>query len=101
MAVRLVFIDESWTNTDMAPLRGWAPRSSAGCLGSARALEDHDFPRGVTPRPYRCALVYRSPIDRESFCLYVKEVLLPTLRQGDIVILDNLGSPAEGCRSDR
>src|SRR6185437_10797946 len=25
---RLVFIDETWTRTDMAPLRGWAPR---GC----------------------------------------------------------------------
>jgi transposase len=32
------------------------------------------------------------PIDGESFRLYVKEVLLPTLRPGDIVILDNLGS---------
>ena len=25
-AERLVFIDETWTRTDMAPLRGWAPR---------------------------------------------------------------------------
>jgi hypothetical protein len=25
---RLVFIDESWTKTTMAPLRGWAPRGS-------------------------------------------------------------------------
>jgi hypothetical protein len=32
------------------------------------------------------------PIDGKCFCLYVKEVLLPTLRQGDIVILDDLGS---------
>lgn len=24
--VRLVFIDETWTKTNMAPLRGWAPR---------------------------------------------------------------------------
>src|SRR3954462_13559255 len=26
-AERLVFIDETWTRTDMAPLRGWAPRA--------------------------------------------------------------------------
>jgi len=32
------------------------------------------------------------PIDGESFRLYVEKVLLPTLRPGDIVILDNLGS---------
>ena len=32
------------------------------------------------------------PIDGDSFRLYVKEVLLPTLRPGDIVVMDNLGS---------
>ena len=32
------------------------------------------------------------PIDGESFRLYVERVLLPTLRPGDIVIMDNLGS---------
>jgi transposase len=32
------------------------------------------------------------PIDGENFRLYVEKVLLPTLRPGDIVIIDNLGS---------
>jgi transposase len=32
------------------------------------------------------------PIDGESFAIYVEKVLLPTLRPGDIVIMDNLGS---------
>jgi transposase len=32
------------------------------------------------------------PIDGESFRTYVEKVLLPTLRAGDIVVLDNLGS---------
>jgi transposase len=32
------------------------------------------------------------PIYGESFRVYVEEVLLPTLREGDIVIMDNLGS---------
>ena len=32
------------------------------------------------------------PIDGESFRTYIAEVLLPTLRPGDIVVLDNLGS---------
>src|SRR4029079_2523414 len=32
------------------------------------------------------------PIDGESFATYVEKVLLPTLRHGDIVIMDNLGS---------
>ena len=32
------------------------------------------------------------PVDGDSFRLYVEKVLLPTLRPGDIVIMDNLGS---------
>ena len=32
------------------------------------------------------------PINGERFRLYVEKVLVPTLRPGDIVILDNLGS---------
>jgi hypothetical protein len=88
-ATRLVFIDETWTRTDMAPLRGWAPRGSR-----LTAKVPHGRWKTMT---FLAALphdrtVYRSPIDGESFRLYVKEVLLPTLRPGDIVILDNLGS---------
>ena len=32
------------------------------------------------------------PINGETFLLYIEKVLVPTLRQGDIVIMDNLGS---------
>ena len=32
------------------------------------------------------------PIDGQSFLQYVEEVLMPTLKPGDIVIIDNLGS---------
>ena len=30
------------------------------------------------------------PIDRESFIVYIGEILVPELRAGDIVVLDNL-----------
>jgi len=36
--------------------------------------------------------VIDGPINGSIFRTYVEEVLVPTLRQGDIVILDNLGS---------
>jgi transposase len=32
------------------------------------------------------------PIDGQSFLQYVEQVLVPTLKPGDIVIIDNLGS---------
>ena len=36
--------------------------------------------------------VFDDPIDAASFLAYVEQVLAPTLRAGDVVILDNLGS---------
>ena len=48
---RLVFIDETWTKTNMTPLRGWAPRGRAHAtgylMGLLRAIEDTD---GDAPR---------------------------------------------------
>ena len=47
---RLVFIDETWTRTDMAAPAGMgAARPPADRQGSARPLEDHDVPGGVAP----------------------------------------------------
>ena len=40
----------------------------------------------------RADWLLEGPIDGESFRLYAEKVLLPTLRPGDIVIMDNLGS---------
>ena len=90
---RLVFIDETWTKTNMAPLRGWAPRgAAAGRQGSARPLEDRDFHRRTALRPDRGAVAARRPDQRRELQTYVEKVLVPTLRPGDIVIMDNLGS---------
>ena len=36
--------------------------------------------------------VFDGPINGESFLLYVQQILVPTLKSGDIVIMDNLGS---------
>jgi transposase len=92
-AERLVFIDETWTRTDMAPLRGWAPRGHR-----LPAKVPHGRWKTMT---FLAALRHdridapwfiEGPIDGESFRTYVEKVLLPTLRPGDIVVMDNLGS---------
>jgi hypothetical protein len=48
----------------------------------------------VTLRHYRieASWLFDGPIDGESFRTYVEKVVVPTLRPGDIVIMDNLGS---------
>jgi transposase len=90
---RLVFIDETWTKTNMAPLRGWAP------LGRRlRTKVPHGSWKTMTfVAALRCDRIEApwlldGPINGERFLLYVEKVLVPTLRPGDIVIADNLGS---------
>ena len=90
---RLVFIDETWTKTNMAPRRGWAP---LGMRLAAKVPHGHwnttTFLAALRHDRIAAPWLLDGPIDGESFQLYVEKVLLPTLRPGDIVIMDNLGS---------
>lgn len=77
----------------MAPLRGWGLRG--------RRLEAH-VPQGhwvtltfVAALRYdrmTAPCVFDGPINGLSFLAYVEQVLVPTLKPGDIVVMDNLGS---------
>jgi putative transposase len=91
--VRLVFIDETWTKTNMSPLRGWAPR---GARLKAKAPHGHwnttTFLAALRHDRIDAPWLFEGPINGESFLLYVEKVLLPTLGPGDIVVMDNLGS---------
>jgi transposase len=90
---RLVFIDETWTRTDMAPLRGWAPR---GCRLTTKVPHGRwktmTFLAALRHDRIEAPWFIEGPIDGDSFRLYVEKILLPTLRPGDIVVMDNLGS---------
>ena len=90
---RLVFIDETWLKTNMAPLRGWAPR---GHRLPGWAPQGHwktlTFIAALRHDRVTAPCVFDGPINGSSFTAYVKQVLLPTLSAGDIVIMDNLGS---------
>ena len=90
---RLVFIDETWTRTNMAPLRGWAPRGSR-LIGKAPngRWRTMTFLAALRHDRIEAPWLLEGPIDGDSFTTYVEKVLLPTLRPGDIVIMDNLGS---------
>jgi transposase len=90
---RLVFIDETWVKTNMAPLRGWGAR---GQRLEARLPHGHwktlTFLAALRCDRVDAPWVIDGPINGELFTLYVEKVLAPTLAKGDIVILDNLGS---------
>jgi len=90
---KLVFIDETWIKTNMAPLRGWGPKGER-----VRAFAPHGHWRTLTfLGALRCdgltaPCVFDGPINGECFRAYVEQQLVPVLKPGDIVILDNLGS---------
>ena len=90
---RLVFIDETWAKTNMTRLCGWAPRGH-----KLVAKVPHGHWRTLTfLAALRCdriaaPCVIDGPINGESFLAYVEQILVPTLRPGDIVVIDNLGS---------
>jgi transposase len=90
---RLVFIDETWTKTNMAPLRGWAPR---GERLKAKVPHGHwqtmTFLAALRHDRITAPWLLDGPINGQAFRLYVEKVLVPTLLPGDIVIMDNLGS---------
>ena len=50
------------------------------------------FLAGLRSNGITAPCVFDGPINGESFRLYVEQILVPSLRPGDIVIMDNLGS---------
>ena len=90
---RLVFVDETWTKTNMAPLRGWAPRGHRlkgyAPHGRWRTLT---FLAGLRRDGLSAPCVFDGPINQRSFQAWVEQQRVPTLRPGDLVILDNLAS---------
>lgn len=87
-----MFIDETWIKTNMAPLRGWGPKGDR-----LRGFAPHGHWRTLTfLGALRCdqlsaPCVFDGPINGECFRAYVEQQLVPVLKPGDIVIMDNLG----------
>jgi transposase len=88
---RLIFLDETGARTDMTRRHAWAP---VGDRALGRAPGGHwkttTFLAGLTPQGLIAPFVLDGPMHRVAFTEYVRQVLVPELRPGDIVILDNL-----------
>ena len=90
---RLVFVDETWIKTNMAPLYGWGAKGRR-----LRGFAPHGHWRTLTfvgalrADGLAAPCVFDGPINGRCFVAWVEQQLVPTLRPGDIVVLDNLGS---------
>jgi transposase len=89
----LVFIDETWAKTNMARTHGRAPRGERLRVGMPHGhWKTTTFIGALTLRGMIAPFVLNRPINRIAFEAYVEQVLVPELRLGDIVIMDNLSS---------
>jgi len=90
---RLVFIDETWVKTNMTRTHG---RCARGKRLIAKAPHGHwrtlTFLAALRADRIDAPCVIDGPINGRSFLAYVEQILVPTLKRGDIVIMDNLGS---------
>ncbi len=90
---RLVFIDETWAKTNMIRSHGWCAR---GRPLIAKTPHGHwrtmTFIAALRHDRIDAPFVLDGPVNGEWFTAYVRELLVPTLGPGDIVVMDNLGS---------
>ena len=90
---RLVFIDETWASTNMARRRGRAPRGQRLRMSVPHGhWKTTTFIAGLRRSGMVAPFVIDCPVNRQVFETYIEKVLVPELRPGDIVIMDNLGS---------
>jgi transposase len=90
---RLIFIDESGLSTKMARLRGWAPKGERCCAAIPHGhWKTITFVGGLTLGGFVAPMLLDGPMDGASFLAWVEQMLAPTLRAGDIVVMDNLSA---------
>ena len=90
---RVVFIDETWAKTNMTRTHG---RCARGVRLVAKVPHGHwqtlTFLAALRCDRIEAPCVIDGPINGETFLAYVEQILVPTLKPGDVVIMDNLGS---------
>ncbi len=88
---KLVFVDETGTNTKMVRAYG---RCAKGQRLIGRQPFGHwkttTFTAGLRYDGITAPFVLDGPMNREAFLVYIDKILGPTLKPGDIVIMDNL-----------
>jgi transposase len=86
-----VFLDECGVTTDLLRRYGRSPRGTRLVDHTpCRQWETHTVIAALRLDGLGAPAVFDGPIDSPSFLAYVEQVLVPTLHQGDVVVLDNL-----------
>jgi transposase len=90
---RLVFIDETWTSTNMTPRYGRGPKGQrVDGVAPHGHWQTTTFIAALRHDQIDAPCIFDGPINGDCFRAWTEQELAPTLHPGDIVILDNLSS---------
>jgi transposase len=90
-ARRLVFVDEMGTNISLSPLYAWAPKGErAYCSVPRNRGPNTTLLSSMSVEGMGLSLAVEGATNREVFETYVEQILAPTLRTGQVVVMDNL-----------
>lgn len=90
---RLVFIDETWATTNLTRRYGRAPRGQRLIAAVPHGhWKTSTFVAALRTSGLTAPLVVDGAVNGDIFRAYVEQVLIPTLKAGDIVVMDNLSS---------
>jgi transposase len=89
----LIFLDETSLKTNFTRLRGWAEggRRLIEAVPAGK-WETNTLVQAIALDGTRAAMLLDGPINGESFAGFCDWLLAPSLRPGDLVVLDNLSS---------
>ncbi len=92
-AERLVFVDEMGTNTSLSPLYAWAKKGQRACWSVPRNRgANTTVLSGMSAKGMGSSLTVEGATTSAVFEAYVEQVLAPTLRKGQVVVMDNLSA---------
>lgn len=88
---RFVFLDETGATTNMVRRYGWGPRSARLVdIAPHGHWKTTTFVAGLRSTGFVAPLVLDGPMTGAAFCAYVAQFLVPALKPGDVVVMDNL-----------
>jgi transposase len=93
-------VDETGTNVTLTPLYG---RALVNQRAIGKAPRNHrtnlTVVGAVALDGIRCLMAYEAGTTKQAFLRFVRDALAPSLRPGDVVVMDNLGAHyTEGVR---
>jgi transposase len=89
---RLVFVDETGVTTAMTPAYGRAPSGERVEASAPASWQSVTVIAAIGLDGIRAPLAFPGGTDAATFQTYVEQVLVPALREGDVVIFDNLAA---------